>query len=209
MDTMAPPARSTVDFGPLLAILFMMIDEMRSVVIHVTSVGPGEGTTTVARQIALAAAASPWCKVALLEARSGSRHILEGQAAGQNSGLVGRFERGETVTLLPDEGGIASGQLSAAGHSSPRIQSVRGLYGLLRSDYTLIVVCCPPVLSGQDAGMMASAADGTVLVVEAERTPVPDIIRAREVLEQLGASILGVVLNKRRHRVPTFLAKAL
>jgi Mrp family chromosome partitioning ATPase len=42
-------------------------------------------------------------------------------------------------------------------------------------------------------------------VVEAERTRVSDIERTRDTLEQLGANLLGVVLNKRRLRVPRFI----
>ena len=44
------------ELGSLLSVLFLMIDEMRSVVVHVTSASPREGATTVARDIAAAAA---------------------------------------------------------------------------------------------------------------------------------------------------------
>jgi Mrp family chromosome partitioning ATPase len=65
------------------------------------------------------------------------------------------------------------------------------------------------VINGQQAAALASVADGVVLVVEAERTHVVDIIRARETLEQLGASIIGLVLNKRRRRIPKFISRFL
>ena len=44
------------ELGSLLSMLFLMIDELRSVVVHVTSASPGEGATTVARDIAASAA---------------------------------------------------------------------------------------------------------------------------------------------------------
>ncbi len=64
----------------------------------------------------------------------------------------------------------------------------------------LVVVDCPPVLPCREAASRGAVADGTLLVVEAERTRRADIAQAREVLEQLGATMLGVVLNKRRKR---------
>ena len=88
-----------------------------------------------------------------------------------------------------------------------RVESVRGLYGFLRSNFNLVVVDCPPVLTGHHAASLASVADGTLLVVEAERTRAADVNRTRETLEQLGATILGVVLNKRRQRIPKFLGR--
>ena len=57
------------ELAPLLSVLFLMIDETRSLVIHVTSAHAGAGTSTVARRLAEAAAATGWCRVALVDAR--------------------------------------------------------------------------------------------------------------------------------------------
>ncbi len=208
MDALVPPPRPGPEFGQLLAILFMKIDAARSIVIHVTAVGPGEDTAMIARDIALAAAATPWCKVALLDARPDR----PGLANERNGELIERLERGETIVLHPDHAGqgvLATGQLGTPGGAAPRAQSLRGLYGALRASYNLVVVACPPVLSGPDAAMLAAAADGTLLVVQAERTLTADILRARELLDQLGAAMLGVVLNGRRRHVPDFIARFL
>ena len=64
------------------------------------------------------------------------------------------------------------------------------------------MVDCPAVFAGQQTLMIAGAADDTVLVVEAERTALADVSRARAALERRGAGVLGMVMNKSRSRVP-------
>ena len=198
------------ELEPVMAVLFMMIDEMRSIVVHVTSTHHGEGATTVAREIAAAAAASGWCKVALIDATISLKGPQSGPATPSTPALIDYFERGEDPVLqlarfngLP----ISVARLTARGCPVTKVDSVRGLYGLLRSNYNLVIVDCPPVITGQQAAALASVADGTLLVVEAERTRVADIALARDTLEQLGASILGVVLNKSKRRIQQFISR--
>ena len=206
MQTRLNPVPPELD--PLLAILFMMIDELRSAVVHVTAANHREGTTSIAREIAAAAAASGWCKVALIDATAGQKSPLI--VATTRPGLIDYFERGEEPILRLSRIGsapVATGSLSGNGRPVTRVESVRGLYGFLRSNFNLVIVDCPPVITGQQAAALASVADGTVLVVEAERTRVTDVARTRETLEQLGAKILGVVLNKRRRRIPKLIGR--
>ena len=185
------------ELAPLLSVLFLMIDETRSLVINVTSAHAGAGTSTVARRLAEAAAATGWCRVALVEARPSYDD--------SGLGLVEAIERGENPVLTPRRVGameIDSGRLSTGGRALSRIESVRRLYGCLRDRYSLVVVDCPAVFAGQQTLMVAGAADDTVLVVEAERTALADVSRARAALERRGAGVLGMVMNKSRSRVP-------
>ena len=193
-----------VELGQLLAMLFMMIDEKQSIIVHVTSANHGEGTSLVARGIAEAAAAVGWCKVALIQAEARN-------ARGDGSdaqGLLERFELGEGLALRADHDGVAAiaiGRLRTAGACMPPVAVVRGLYEVLRSKYTLVVVDGAPVLSSQDIAVLVSIADSTIMVVEAECTTLAQIQQAKYMLEQFGAALLGVVLNKRRRRVPRFI----
>ena len=186
------------ELGPLLSVLFSMLGENSSMVINITSAHFGAGASTVARKLAEAAAATGWCRVALLDA---------GETTGvTESGLLDAVERGESPVLTPRRvgaGEVDGGRLRTAGRPLSRIDSVRRLYGSLRDRYSLVVVDCPPVFAGQQTLMMAAAADDTVLVVEAERTALTDVARARAALEQRGAGVLGMVMNKSRSRVPT------
>ena len=185
------------ELAPLLSVLFLMIDETRSLVINITSAHAGAGTSTVARKLAEAAAATGWCRVALIDAQPSDDDT--------GRGLVDAVEQGESPMLRPRRVGtmeVDSGRLSTGGRPLSRIESVRRLYGGLRDRYSLVVVDCPAVFAGQQTLMVAGAADDTVLVVEAERTALADVARARAALARRGAGVLGMVMNKSRSRVP-------
>ena len=200
----APVDTGNPELAPLLSVLFLMIDESQSMVVNVTSAHPGAGTTTVARSVAAAAAATGWCRVALLDART-----RVGRADDER-GLIDDFERGESPALRSINLGaieVDTGPLTTSGRTVSRLDSVRKLYGTLRQRYSLIVVDSPAVFAGQQTLTLAAAADETVLVVEAERTALADVSRARTALERRGASVLGMVMNKSRSRIPALFGR--
>ena len=45
--------------------------------------------------------------------------------------------------------------------------------------------------------------------MQAERTPIDLVRRAQEALEQRGASVMGVVMNRRRNRIPALIERML
>lgn len=59
----------------------------------------------------------------------------------------------------------------------------------------LVIWDTPPVLHVSDASVLAGRADGTLLVVRAGRQPYASAQKAKEQLQQVGARILGVVLD--------------
>lgn len=199
----------TQEMIPPLALLVRLIEDQGSIVVHVTSARHGEGTSTVARELAAVAARSRWCKVALLESHrpdSDTAMLADPSAAA----LLETFGANGTIQLHRVRVGdveMAAGTLSSTFGVTPKVESVRSLYNRLRADYTLVIVDCPPVADAGDTAAFAATADGTILVVEAERTRIAEIKRARDKLDQWGATILGVVLNKRRQRVPRFLQR--
>ncbi|MBS3921153.1 MAG: polysaccharide biosynthesis tyrosine autokinase [Deltaproteobacteria bacterium] len=59
-----------------------------------------------------------------------------------------------------------------------------------------IVIDSPPVLGFADAIILSTAVDGIILVVLGGKTPRETLQRAKEVLYQVNAKILGVVINR-------------
>ena len=59
-----------------------------------------------------------------------------------------------------------------------------------------VIIDSPPVLAVTDATIMAGLVDGVVLVAESGKTHRAGLMRTRAILENAGARILGVVLNK-------------
>lgn len=69
----------------------------------------------------------------------------------------------------------------------------------VKEQYDFILLDMPPVLPVTDAAVMASKVDGVILVLSAGDISPEEAQRAKAQLEQGGANILGVILNK----VPT------
>jgi capsular exopolysaccharide synthesis family protein len=72
----------------------------------------------------------------------------------------------------------------------------------LAADADIVLLDAPPVLPVADTLVIGRLAAGAVLVVEAERTPVPAIKRAKDALTRNQARLLGVVLNRFKPMVP-------
>ena len=56
---------------------------------------------------------------------------------------------------------------------------------------------------------MSKKVDGVILVVESGRTRRPTAIKAKKELEQAGAKIIGVILNRRKYYIPEWIYKRL
>jgi capsular exopolysaccharide synthesis family protein len=72
---------------------------------------------------------------------------------------------------------------------------MRVLLGELEQLYDIIVLDTPPVLATADAGIVASLADGVLLVVRAGKTDRNAAQRAYQQLAIVGARVVGTVLN--------------
>ncbi len=66
----------------------------------------------------------------------------------------------------------------------------------LRDDFDLVLIDSPPVLPVTDAAILSQHADATLMLAAAGQTRRGDLHRAVEKLDQVGAKILGIVLNK-------------
>jgi Mrp family chromosome partitioning ATPase len=90
--------------------------------------------------------------------------------------------------LLP--AGIRSRSAEAFGEAQ-----VQGLLRELSDVFDLVVIDAPPVLASADAAILASMADGVLLVVRAGRTGRGAIQHAYQQLVKVGAKVVGTVLN--------------
>lgn len=66
---------------------------------------------------------------------------------------------------------------------------------LLRKHFDVIVLDSPPVLPVTDAVLLAHLADAVVLVMNGNKSPRELVRRARDQLAQVGANVVGVVVN--------------
>jgi capsular exopolysaccharide synthesis family protein len=78
------------------------------------------------------------------------------------------------------------------------------IFTRLRNQYDLILIDSPPVLPVTDAAILSQYADATLILAAAAQTRRADLHRAVEKLDQVGAKILGTVLNKVSRQTGTY-----
>ena len=72
---------------------------------------------------------------------------------------------------------------------------MRRLLAALQAKYTHVVVDSPPVSSFTDGVLISSMVDGVLLVVHGGRSSRHIVRRSKQLLNDVGAKIFGVVLN--------------
>jgi len=78
-----------------------------------------------------------------------------------------------------------------------------------REEFDYIILDSAPLPSFAEARVLCEKVDGVVLVVESGKIRRQVALRAKKELEDAGARILGVVLNKRKYYIPEWIYKRL
>ncbi len=168
----------------------------------VTSPGVGDGKTSTLANLGVVFAQAGervlLVSCDLRRPRIGQFFELEEQA-GVTCVLQGQRTWEEVVRPVP---GVDRLSLLPAGPVPPNPAELlnkavaQDLFEQLREHYDLVLIDSPPVLPVTDAAILSRYADATLMLVAAGRTRPADLRRATEKLGQVGAAILGVVLNK-------------
>jgi protein-tyrosine kinase len=81
------------------------------------------------------------------------------------------------------------------------------LWEQLRRRFEYVLIDSPAVTVSSDGLAIARKSDGIVFVIEAEKTRGPVALAAKEKIVKHGGNILGMVFNKRRFYIPHFVYK--
>ena len=65
----------------------------------------------------------------------------------------------------------------------------------LRKEFSVVLIDCPPVLPVTDASVLSARVDGTLVVTSLGTTTGRQVSRSLELLRQVGAPLIGMVLN--------------
>jgi succinoglycan biosynthesis transport protein ExoP len=174
-------------------------------VIMVTSALPQEGKTTTSINCAVVLAQMMGQKggrVLLIDAdlRRPSIHktLGMGPRSGLSNVLTGTVKLDKAIaptSILPNLFVLPAGTPPPDPAELLASTEMRDLLTELREQYDHIVVDTPPSLSVTDAVVLSPRADAVILVIRAEKTTKQSLRRARELLAQVNAKVIGVLLN--------------
>lgn len=170
----------------------------RSIVI--TSAVSGEGKTTAATNLA-AALAQAGRRVLLVDGdlrrpRVAQLMGLEG-SVGLTTVLVGRSKLEDSVQRHAESGVyvLASGPTPPNPSEILQAKATHQLLAKLREAYDMVIIDAPPLLPVADAAILATAADGAIIITRHGKTTHDQLTGATQRLAAVGARTFGVVLN--------------
>jgi len=168
--------------------------------ILVTSAMPAEGKTTVAANLAIVLA-QLGAKTVLVDSDLRKPVIQKLFGVDSNQGLTDVLtgKVGLQSVILPTE--IETLKVLPSGAVPPNPSELLGSKRMksviqrLSEDFDYVVFDSPPTIPVTDAAVLGSEVDGTLLVLELGETERQAFSRAKEMLQNVRASLVGVVLN--------------
>ncbi|MCK9876289.1 polysaccharide biosynthesis tyrosine autokinase [Frankia sp. Ag45/Mut15] len=183
---------------------FVDVDaDPRSII--VSSAVPGEGKTTTVCNLAISLAQSGH-RVCLIEGDlrrpSFSAYLGVESAAGLTSVLIGAADLDDVLQPW-GEGRVGSGRIEvlASGPVPPNPSELLGsrnmadLLDVLHARFDFVLIDAPPLLPVTDAAVLASRADGVLLVARIGKTRREQLRQAADALRAVDARVVGTVLN--------------
>ena len=179
-------------------------------VIMVTSALPQEGKTTTSINCAVVLA-QKGVRVLLIDADLRRPSIHKTLGMGPHSGLsnvlTGSTTLEEAITrtaVLPNLFVLAAGTPPPNPAELLASANMKDILAKLSQEYDHIVIDTPPSLSVTDAVVLSPRADAVVLVIRSGQTSKQALRRARDILMQVNAKVVGVLLNAVDLRSPDY-----
>ena len=168
-------------------------------VIVVTSSEAGEGKSTTAGNLAISFSQAQKKTIMIdCDLRKPSLHkkFRISNMVGLSDLLKGRESLKEAVHKYDDYLDIlTSGKVPPNPAEMLGSRSMENLLEKLKEEYDMIIIDSAPLQAVTDAQILSRKADGTIIVVRAEKTKRDSVIQAKELLKKVDANILGIVLN--------------
>jgi capsular exopolysaccharide synthesis family protein len=170
--------------------------------ITVTSPGPAEGKSTTAANIAVSMAQAGK-KVLLMDGDLRKPRVQKYFSLPNDVGLTDIIVNDfplkfviKTANDIQNLDVILSGTLPPNPTEILESQKMSDFLTRIREEYDLIVLDTPPVGQLTDGAILASLADGVILVVASGESNIDMARRAKAALERVNARITGAVLTK-------------
>ncbi|WP_404308895.1 polysaccharide biosynthesis tyrosine autokinase [Neorhodopirellula lusitana] len=169
-------------------------------ILQVTSPLPGDGKSTIAGNLACSIAQSGK-RTLLIDCDLRRPQVSDNFDASTKLGLIdvlsGNCDHVEAIhdTPLATLKMMPSGPIPANPAEALTLPEMSELLDLLRDEYDYIIVDTPPLLVVTDPSILASMVDGVVVALKIRRKSKPNTKEAAGILRNVGARLLGVVVN--------------
>jgi len=174
------------------------VNQMRTLV--VTSASPGEGKTVTASNLAVSFA-QQGVRVLLVDGdlRRGRLHRVFGSPREPGlSDYILAYSDEESVThetAVPNLYVINSGKIPPNPAEMLGGEIAKEKFAKLTEGYDLVIIDTPPLLAASDAAIVATLADGVVVVLRAGSTETAAAQQPMQQLRALNVRIVGAILN--------------
>ena len=99
------------------------------------------------------------------------------------------------TTKVPGLHFLPSGKLPSSSMGVLNSMQMREFVRQARERYDFVMFDSPPIMGVSDASILASEVDMVLQVIQYRRYPQPMTIRAKQMVEKVGGTLLGIVLN--------------
>lgn len=169
--------------------------------IVITSSSPMEGKTTTAVNLA-ATFAQAGSKVLLIDSDLRKPKVQDYFELRNRRGLTNLIASHDDYKEYVISSDIPNLYILTCGTIPPNpsevlaSNSMKLFLNKVSEEYDIILLDAPPVGTVTDAAIISTYVDGTILVANSGHVEISDIKRAKELLQQVSANVIGVVLNK-------------
>lgn len=182
-------------------IQYSSIDKkIRSIVI--TSARPEEGKSTVSGNLALSFAQNGK-KVIIIDCdlRKPSMHkkFNISNLYGLSEVLIEKETLDNAIQEYnPNLCVLTSGKIPPNPAEMINSNSMNNLLQELKDEYDFIIIDSPPLENVTDGQILSAKVDGTILVIKAGESKMDAVKEAKNLLNKVGANIIGIVMNQVR-----------
>jgi capsular exopolysaccharide synthesis family protein len=167
--------------------------------IVVTSAEAAEGKSTVSGNLALSFAQNEKKVIIVdcdLRKPSVHKNFKISNLTGLSEVLIGKESLDDVIQSRNENLDIlTSGKIPPNPAEMLSSSAMTNLIENLKEKYDMVILDSAPLQAVTDAQILSTKADGTILVIRAQRTSKESVIEAKNLLTKVGANIIGTVLH--------------